>query len=324
MKKFLNLLLGLSLIYSCSTNTDGNGNSNTTNIVPVAPTNLTGVAVSLSQINLSWTDNSTNETGFKIERKTGSGIYTAVGTTTIDVNTFIDTGLSPTTTYNYRVYSFNSTGNSAVYSNEIIITTPSITDIDGNAYELVTICNQTWIKSNLNVSHYRNGDIIPQVTDPTQWANLTTGAWCYYDNNSANGTVYGKLYNWYAVNDSRGLAPQGYHIPSTTELNTFFSNCLGGTNIAGGKIKETGTQHWITPNTSATNISGFTALPGGIRGYGNTSSFGKLGSSGQWWSSTEISSTDGQNWATSYDGSWAACQNSGIKTNGYSVRCIRD
>ena len=79
---------------------------------------------------------------------------------------------------------------------------------------------------NLDVSKYRNGDDIPQVTDATTWANLTTGAWCYYENNTANGTVYGKLYNWFAVNDPRGLAPSGWHIPSQAEWVTL-QNCLG-------------------------------------------------------------------------------------------------
>ena len=109
----------------------------------------------------------------------------------------------------------------------------SLTDADGNVYQTVTISNQTWMKSNLNVSHYRNGDVIPQITDSSQWANLTTGAWCYYKNDDANGPVYGKMYNWYAVNDPRGLAPVGYHIPNNLEwsnLTTF----LGGESIAGG------------------------------------------------------------------------------------------
>ena len=141
----------------------------------------------------------------------------------------------------------------------------TVSDVDGNVYQTVTICNQTWTKSNLNVSKYRNGDFIPQVTDPTAWANLTTGAWCYYNDDPANGAVYGKLYNWHAVNDPRGLAPQGWHIPSDIELTTL-TNCLGGESIAGGQMKESGFAHWLSPNTDATNSSGFTGLPGGSRG----------------------------------------------------------
>jgi uncharacterized protein (TIGR02145 family) len=128
----------------------------------------------------------------------------------------------------------------------------SVKDIDGNSYQVVKICNSTWMKSNLMVSKYRNGDVIPQVSDPTQWANLTTGAWCYYTNDTANGPIYGKLYNWYAVIDSRGLAPIGWHVPSDLEFTTL-SNCLGGEPIAGGKMKATNL--WDSPNTGANNSS---------------------------------------------------------------------
>ena len=138
-------------------------------------------------------------------------------------------------------------------------------DLPGNcSTNFTTICNQTWMVKNLDVDHYKNGDPIPQVTDPTEWAALTTGAWCYYFNDPANGPTYGKLYNWYAVNDPRGLAPPGWHVPTNSEWETLI-NCLGGEEIAGGKLKEIGTTHWLEPNIGATNESGFTALPGNIR-----------------------------------------------------------
>lgn len=199
--------------------------------------------------------------------------------------------------------------------------TVSVSDIDGNVYHTVTIGAQIWMKENLNVSRYRNGDIIPQVSDPTAWSNLTTGAWCYYDNNTANGTIYGKLYNWYAVNDSRGLAPSGWHIPSDAEW-TMLTTYLGGQDVVGAKLKEAGITHWMSPNTGATNSSGFTALPGGVcQKYGD---FFEIGTSGFWWSSTE-----GGGGATAwfrymlYDKSviWYA----GIdKKFGYSVRCLKN
>jgi uncharacterized protein (TIGR02145 family) len=128
----------------------------------------------------------------------------------------------------------------------------------------VTIGTQTWTGCNLDVTTFRNGDPIPEVTDPSAWIGLTTPAWCYYNNNSANGTTYGKLYNWYAVSDPRGLAPVGYHIPSSTEWSILI-NYLGGDVVAGGELKETGFCHWESPNTGATDSSGFTALPGGQR-----------------------------------------------------------
>jgi hypothetical protein len=102
----------------------------------------------------------------------------------------------------------------------------------------VVIGTQTWTACNLDVTTYRNGDAIPQVTDPTAWNNLTTGAWCYYENSSSLGCTYNKLYNWYAVNDPRGLAPVGYHVPTEAEIETL-RQFLGGTTVAGGKLKST-------------------------------------------------------------------------------------
>ena len=181
-----------------------------------------------------------------------------------------------------------------VHTNDGKITTYELDKIDSLTFTpcntpqdtTVSICDQVWMKKNLDVDHYRNGDPIPQVTDPTQWANLTTGAWCYYNNDPANRTTYGKIYNWYAVNDSRGLAPVGWHIPTDAEW-TELENCLGGESVAGGKMKETGTTHWLSPNTGATNESGFTALPGGSRSYMNGLYY-EIGQSGAWWSSTEF------------------------------------
>ena len=133
-----------------------------------------------------------------------------------------------------------------------------------NSIESVTICDQVWMKQNLNVVKYKNGDPIPQVTDPSVWAELTTGAWCFFDNDSTTGEIYGKLYNFYAVVDPRGLAPRGWHVPSDAEWTTL-GNCLGGDTVAGSALKETGTAHWLGSNADATNSSGFTGLPGGSR-----------------------------------------------------------
>ena len=197
------------------------------------------------------------------------------------------------------------------------------TDFDGNTYLPVTICNQTWSKSNLNVSHYRNGDEIPQVTDPTQWANLTTGAWCYYNNLSSNGTTYGKLYNWYAVNDARGLAPIGYHIPSQSEWDNL-KTCLGGFAIAGGKMKELGITHWNSPNSSATNSSGFNAIPGGYRFLQNNLDFVLMGTNAIWWSSTlQVATEASIYFINNVSGNLYQSVSANSKA-GYSVRCLRD
>ena len=173
---------------------------------------------------------------------------------------------------------------------------------------------------NLEVTTYRNGDPIPQVTDPAAWGLLSTGAWCYYNNNSANGPVYGKLYNWYAVNDPRGLAPAGWHVPSDAEWTTL-STCLGGDLIAGGPMKEIGTTHWTPPNTGATNTSGFTGLPGGFRG--GRGSFYDVGNFGYWWSSTETSTTNAWN-RTLYYNNGNINRLNDDKQDGFSVRCLRD
>jgi uncharacterized protein (TIGR02145 family) len=200
------------------------------------------------------------------------------------------------------------------------------TDIDGNVYTPIQIGNQIWTKENLNVSKYRNGDIIPQVTDQSEWSNLTAGAWCYYENSTVNGTTYGKLYNWYAVNDPRGLAPQGWHVSSNDEWTTL-TTLLGGTSVAGSEIKETGTTHWAAPNTDATNSTNFTALPGGCRLEDGLYYF--IGTSGIWWSFSESSALSSlpralKSWdAGIYD---AEGENAiaTLKTQGYSVRCVKD
>ena len=154
----------------------------------------------------------------------------------------------------------------------------------------IKICDQIWMSKNLDVSTYRNGDIIPQVTNPAIWASLTIGAWCWYNNDSATyAATYGKLYNWYAVNDPRGLAPQGWHVPSQNEW-FILGNCLGSDHNSGGRMKEVGTVHWASPNTGADNSSGFAALPGG-NCYSN-GIFNDLGNEGHFWCSTEISSTN--------------------------------
>jgi uncharacterized protein (TIGR02145 family) len=194
----------------------------------------------------------------------------------------------------------------------LLINNGSLTaiDIDGNQYNVVKIGSQVWTKENLNVSKYRNGDVIPQVTDPTQWANLTTGAWCYYNNDPANGAVYGKLYNWYAVNDPRGLAPDGWHIPSDAEWTTL-TTLLGGENVAGIKIRSSGT-----------NQSGFSGLLGGLNSHMGTPYFKDQGA--YWWSSTEDNlnkvffRSSGVNDNIVYRGNFYE------KQYGFSIRCIKD
>jgi uncharacterized protein (TIGR02145 family) len=184
----------------------------------------------------------------------------------------------------------------------------------------IVIGTQQWMEKNLDVMTYRNGDVIPQVTDETVWAGLTTGAWCYYNNDPLNGAIYGKLYNWYAVNDPRGLAPQGWHIPTDAEWTTL-SNLLGGESVAGGKMKTTGTTRWAAPNTSATNESGFSGLPGGFRSFNGA--FGDVGDVGRWWSATEFYSALALARSLYCGFGYLGRANYG-KESGFSVRCLRD
>jgi uncharacterized protein (TIGR02145 family) len=198
------------------------------------------------------------------------------------------------------------------------------TDINETGkYTSVFIHGQHWMTTNLAVTHYRNGDPIPQVQNVAKWAALTTGAWCWYKNDSATGAVYGRLYNWYAVHDPRGLAPAGWHVPSDAEWDTLQVH-LGGN--AGGKLKDTGTIEagtglWAAPNRGATNRSGFTAFPGGLRDYYGRFYF--VGYSGYWWSSTEYDI--GSAWYRLLDYRYSHIINgANQKQNGRSVRCLRD
>jgi uncharacterized protein (TIGR02145 family) len=180
----------------------------------------------------------------------------------------------------------------------------------------VEIGTQIWTACNLDVDKYRDGTPIPQVTDPTQWANLTTGAWCYYNNADTN--CYGKLYNWFAVNDPRGLAPAGYHIPSKAEWDTLEAFLPAP---EGGSLKEVGTANWNPPNALATNSTGFTALPSGIRD--EVGNFDWEGDYGNWWTTTASSSTNAWTYYTYTLGGGLPATTT-RKVRGFAVRLIKD
>jgi len=446
--KFFLSVLTLTFLLSCSTSSEDNGNSNNS-VVPLAPTELEGTLVN-TQVALTWVDNSTNETGFKIDRKVGSGNWVVdYASVNANVLNYTDTSVSAGITYSYRAFSYNSVGKSLNYSNLYTVTIssgitpptistmavtditnstaasggtitddggasitargvcwstianptialatktndglgtgafvsnitgleanttyyvrgfatssagtaygnevsftslqnstginvpgPNVTDIDGNVYASVTNCSQTWTQRNLNVSKYSDGTPIPLVTSLSQWANLTTGAWCYNNNDPNSEAVYGKLYNWYAVAGiydaaslanpalRKKLAPSGWHVRTDAEW-TQLIDCLGGEDIAGGKMKSTGavqagTGLWQSPNTGASNLSGFTGLPGGCRRYDGT--FLIIGYDGYWWSSSEYDTSDA--WVSSLDYNYTnSSTGEASKKSGYSVRCIRD
>ena len=235
-------------------------------------------------------------------------------------------GCTDPTATNYDPNADNNDG-SCQYSSPTPPTTngAGVTDNDGNSYETVIIGNQEWMAENLRTTTYANGDPIPNVTDNTQWQNLTTGAWAHYNNDGQYENPYGKLYNWYAVADPRNICPTGWHVPTDAEWITFINYLdpwasVGSSSIAGGKMKSTGTQYWLSPNTNATNESGFSGLPGGAFGGGG---FGNIGYAGFWWSSTEQSPDRGYFRLLSYNNS-SVVRSDGFKYNGNSCRCIKD
>ena len=205
----------------------------------------------------------------------------------------------------------------------------SIPEVETTAKSLpvgeVAIGTQTWTTKNLDLSKFRNGEAIPLAKTNAEW-NLAgenmQPAWCYYENKTANGTIYGKLYNWYAVNDPRGLAPKGYHIPTDEEW-TILTDYLGGEKLAGAKMKST--SGWEN-NGNGSNTSGFAGLPGGDFYL----IFADIGAYGFWWSSSEYDDSNARNVGLSYNGFSLAYddseffRNHGFKQNGYSVRCLRD
>jgi len=204
-----------------------------------------------------------------------------------------------------------------------------INDIDGNTYKTVKIGNQVWMAENLKTSKYTDGTLISYITDKTQWSNQTTGAWCYYNNDTANNAKYGKLYNWYAVspttNGNKNICPSGWHVPTDAEW-TVLTDYLGGESVAGGKMKEVGTSTWNSPNTNATNESGFTGLPAGGYNYINNGFYSGIGNVGYWWSSTSTSSTDALWSFFKYldNANGSAGRTYDWKRNGLSIRCLED
>lgn len=194
-------------------------------------------------------------------------------------------------------------------------------DIDGNLYHTIKIGNQIWMKENLKVTRYRNGDTIFNVGDNNLWVKLKTGALCNYDNNENYKEIYGLLYNWYALGDTRNIAPEGWHVPSNEEI-TALADYLGGYQIAGSKMKEADTIHWQSPNTGADNSSGYSALPGGTR-YGTDGSFGGIASYALFWTTSSNSPDFSFKYSLDYDKS-ELIHNYYYKFVGYSVRCIKD
>jgi uncharacterized protein (TIGR02145 family) len=203
------------------------------------------------------------------------------------------------------------------------ITNPivNVTDIDGNVYHSVSIGTQLWMKENLKTTKFRNGDPIPNITDDANWGNTAIGAYCNYNNDITNKDLYGCLYNWIAVSDSRNLAPSGWHVATDKDWQTL-RDFLGGETIAGGKLKETGTNHWTPPNVGATDEVGFKAMPAGRRIY--TGVFDSVGEFADWWTSTEYVANAEWDYSILFDESTLKNSYGKVKNFGSSVRCVKD
>jgi uncharacterized protein (TIGR02145 family) len=200
--------------------------------------------------------------------------------------------------------------------------TGTVTDIDGNVYNTIGIGSQIWMVQNLNVTHYRNSNAIDTVTDNTAWNNRTSGACCNYDNFLGYSTTYGKLYNWHAVNDSRNIAPAGWHVPTREEWDILI-DFAGGKAIAGSKLKETGITHWISDNTDATNEFGFQGLPGGWRL--NMGDFFYIHEKGFWWTKSNDYLPGGFAYSYGLDkDSTSITRYATIQNFGLSVKCVKD
>jgi uncharacterized protein (TIGR02145 family) len=229
------------------------------------------------------------------------------------------TGLTSNTKYYIRAYANNSAG--TAYGDENSFTTEQLKDADGNVYTSVTIGTQTWMVENLKTTKYNDGTSIPNVSDGTAWGNLTTAAYCWYQNDISNKNPYGALYNAFAVTTSK-ICPSGWHVPSHSEWITLVEYA-GGVLVAGGKLKESGTSHWSSPNTGATDEFGFKALPGGYRSPVSTFIF--LGINGSWWTTTPYN--QGYGFTVFQIGNVRAIIDyiSGVgPIHGMSVRCVKD
>jgi uncharacterized protein (TIGR02145 family) len=243
------------------------------------------------------------------------------GNTVTTVNAVVSS-LTPGTTYHFRIKAVNSLGTE--YGSDMSFST-LLTDIDGNVYNTVQIGTQVWMRENLKTTKYNDGTPIPNATDIITWASLATGGYCWYNfDTETYRDTYGALYNWHVVSpaNSKNVCPAGWHVPADNEWTTLI-NYLGGENVAGDKLKETGSDHWAFDNIGASNESGFTALPGGILINDGLWIFFNINYEGYWWSSTEHSTTYAWYCGMAYDGSYVS-RNTLEKLDGLSVRCVRD
>jgi uncharacterized protein (TIGR02145 family) len=321
MKKFsIYYLLFLFAFNNCSKDENG--------IAPVAAFTTSNTKISEGE-SVEFTDQSTNDPmgwiwdfgdGGTSAQQNPSHIFSTAGTFTVGLTARNSYGSGSETKTNYiAVTADGGTG--------------TVTDFDGNVYNTVTIGTQTWMQENLKTTHYANGTAIPLVTGTSNWEALTitSEAYCWYGDDITNKETYGALYTWAAAMNGassssanpsgiQGVCPVGWHLPSHEEWSQL-TDYLGGESGAGGKLKETGTEHWYSPNTGATDETGFTALPGGQRG--NDGVFRTINYYGDWWSATEYVPGDALN-RIMYHGDSNVHIVIDSKEVGFSVRCLKN
>lgn len=334
--QYLFFFLLIHLLTSCEKDKTNTGPVITAPILgPItAVTNLTSISASsggiitsdggseVSARGICWNTNPNPTISLTTKSINGSGTGSFVS---------FMTSLNPATTYYIRAYASNNAG--TAYSDQDTFTTRppenavfnpnltygSVSDYEGNIYKTIVIGTQTWMAENLRTTVYQNGDSIPNGRN-NNW-NSSTPAYAVFENKEINNTKYGKLYNWFAVTDPRNLCPVGWHVPSETEMITL-ENFLGGTNVAGGKLKSISSL-WKYPNAGATNESGFSGLPGGVKEANG--SFREISENGNLWTSTE---EQGFGWQARFR--YLSYANKNLfkyyynKNNGYAVRCVKD
>jgi len=322
-----------------------------TTLTLTAPTATTGSAISVTTTSATL-NGTVNANDLSTTVTFEYGLTTTYGTevtaaespvtgTTATAVSYNLSSLTASTTYHYRVKAVSTGG--TTYGDDMEFTTatalPTVSDYDGNEYNIITIGTQEWIQENLKTTHYNNGEIIANITDNTEWSGLTTGAYCWYDNDEGTyKDTYGALYNWYTTVDVRNVCPAGWHVPSDAEWSTMENYLIAnGYNYDGttteNKIAKSlaATTNWaVSSNTGAVgntdypekrNATGFTALPGGSRG--SNGAFGGVGGSGVLWSATENDASDAWIRVLYYSFSNVS-REYGSKKCGFSVRCVRD
>jgi len=308
----------------------GNQESFTTTLVVTQATVTTTAAANISTSGATLGGNVTADGNASVTERgvvyataqnpTTANSKVAIGTGTGSFTSNV-TGLTSGTTYYVRAYAINSQG--TAYGNQISFATQSIfvgpvSDSDGNSYATVNIGTQVWMAENLKTTKYSNGSAIPVASADYSSYNDIPG-YCWYKNDIANKNIYGGLYNWYAVNTGK-LCPTSWHVPATSEWNTLVA-FLGGEGVSGGKLKESGTIHWKSPNTGATNSSGFSALPGGERFY--DTNFFYLNERGFWWTSTENMAIYGGLFFINYNENGVNISSEDVR-DCFSIRCLKD